>query len=231
MREEAEKKIDRRYLALLSLVALALVLSLLVRPVGPARAAFPGQNGNIVFVSDRDGDSEIRKLSKCLICMTRLTNNTAEDFAPSVSPDGNKIAFVSDRDGNYEIYSMNTDGTGQQRLTNNAAIDANPTWTPDGSRIAFQSDRDGAYDQSGNYAAEVYVMDSDDGTDQTRLTHNPMFDGDPAYSPDGTRIAFTSNRSGNPEIYVMKYDGSDPENLTENPAEDSHADWSPNGSR
>ena len=160
MREEAENKIERRYLALLPLVALALVLSLLVRPAGPALAAFPGQNGNIVFVSDRDGDSEIRKLSKCLICKTRLTNNAAEDFAPSVSPDGNKIAFVSDRDGNYEIYSMNTDGTGQQRLTNNAAIDANPTWSPDGTRISFQSDRDGAFDQNGNYAAEVYVMDS-----------------------------------------------------------------------
>lgn len=49
----------------------------------------------------------------------------------------------------------------------------------------------------------------------------------PDWSPDGSRIAFTSERDGNEEIYLMNADGSDPISLTNNPASDSWADWSP----
>jgi TolB protein len=53
----------------------------------------------------------------------------------------------------------------------------------------------------------------------------------PAFSPDGTRVAFTSNRDGNPEIYVMNRDGSDVRRLTDNPAIDSTPTWSPTGTQ
>ncbi|NIM52761.1 MAG: hypothetical protein GTO22_26535, partial [Gemmatimonadales bacterium] len=48
----------------------------------------------------------------------------------------------------------------------------------------------------------------------------PADDREPAWSPDGTRIAFASNRDGNYEIYVMDADGSNPVRLTDNPAGD-----------
>jgi TolB-like protein/Flp pilus assembly protein TadD len=53
----------------------------------------------------------------------------------------------------------------------------------------------------------------------------------PAWSPDGKRIAFTSKRDGNDEIYVMNADGSSQENLSKNPASDSRPSWSPDGKR
>ena len=60
-------------------------------------------------------------------------------------------------------------------------------------KIAFVSDRDGN--------SEIYVMNPNGGG-QTRLTNNPAEDIDPAWSPDGRRIAYVANPSGNADIYV-----------------------------
>jgi Tol biopolymer transport system component len=81
-------------------------------------------------------------------------------------------------------------------------------------RIAFDNHED------------VWAIDAD-GTDVIRLTDSPGFDFDPSWSPDGTRIAFRSERSGDPEIWVMNADGSDQRRLAAglSPA------WSPDGSK
>ena len=63
------------------------------------------------------------------------------------------------------------------------------------------------------------------GIYQTNLTNSPATDQDPTYSPDGTKIAFTTDRSGNEDIYKMNRDGSSPVQLTNNAAGDFNADW------
>ena len=153
--------------------------------------------------------------------LTRLTNHTAWDRAPTWSPDGTRIAFMSTRDGNWEIYVMDADGSDMERLTNNTASEYYPAWSP-GSRIAFTSTRDGNFD--------IYAMDAD-GSDVERLTNNPAEDWFPAWSPDSARIAFLSTRDGNWEIYAMDADGSDVERLTNNTGRDWAPAWSPDGTR
>ncbi len=85
-----------------------------------------------------------------------------------------------------------------------------------------------------------------DGSAQTRLTNNPEGNGDPAYSPDGSKIVFTSLRDGNdpdggvvvggevdrrtPEIYSMNADGSAQKRLTNDTSIDSEPVFSPDGS-
>jgi hypothetical protein len=86
-------------------------------------------------------------------------------------------------------------------------------------KIAFHSNRDGN--------SEIYVMDAD-GSRQTNLTNHTAFDILPAWSPDGSKIVFVSDRDGPPkisEIYVMNADGSGQTRLTFNPASDGSPDW------
>jgi len=64
-----------------------------------------------------------------------------------------------------------------------------------------------------------------------RLTDNLSVDQHPAYSPDGTKIAFTSERDGNPDIWVMNSDGTELQRLTDNPSPDYNPAWSPDGSK
>lgn len=78
--------------------------------------------------------------------------------------------------------------------------------------------------------SELYRLDRA-GENVLRLTNHPAADSDPAVSPDGTRIAFVSNRDGNFELYVMNADGSNPVRLTDLPTHERGPAWSPDGAR
>ena len=192
----------------------------------------------IAFVSQRDGNPEIYVMGTDGGNQRRLTENRADDWSPSWSPDGKRIVFFSDRDGHVhpkhgwstsEIYVIDADGGNLQRLTENRVDDWSPSWSPDGKRIAFEADRD--WDNPENI--EIYVMDADGGNEQ-RLTENPHADRDPSWSPDGIRIAFASVRREEHftyEIYVMDADGGNQQRLTENLKTDWSPSWSPDGRR
>ena len=64
-----------------------------------------------------------------------------------------------------------------------------------------------------------------DGTGLTNLTLNAANDELPAWSPDGTKLVFSSTRDGNPELYIMAADGSGVTRLTNNPGFDTEATW------
>jgi dipeptidyl aminopeptidase/acylaminoacyl peptidase len=155
---------------------------------------------------------------------------TGDERYPSYSPDGTQIAFRGDLDlvepsGDEEIYVMDADGTNVRRLTSNADFDSAPSWSPDGKRIVFERAPAGTF-VPGTEAQEkdVYLMNAD-GTDVRRLTDSPGLDEGPEFSPDATKIVFSSARDGQQEIYVMDADGSNPRRLTDNPSRDESPDW------
>ena len=74
------------------------------------------------------------------------------------------------------------------------------------------------------------MLDRDGGA-PLQLTDNDVFDGNPDWSPDGSRLVFTSDRDGGLEIYMMNADGSGIVQLTDDDVDNGAADWSPDGTR
>ena len=166
----------------------------------------------------------------------RLSNPSAQDFFPAWSPDGSRIVYQGASDSNADIYVMNADGTGRINLTWSAKEDTWPSWSPDGTKILFHSLRSLVLHPAATgpkllpESYEVMVMNAD-GSGVTNLSLSPASDWYPCWSPDGTKIAFQSDRDGVGEIFSMNSDGSGQRNLTNNPALDGGPSWSPDGTR
>jgi len=203
----------------------------------------------IVFVSERDCTptdlcNDVWRIDRTGSNLIRLTATAHLESRPSWSPDGQKIAFARcphpETDPDFEcrngIFTTNTDGSGVAAVVGEQASQAAPSWQAavphlpppdDPAKIAFVSYRDHSSVEDGS---EIYTMNSD-GSVMKRLTFNFRADGEPAWSPDGSRIAFSTGRDGNLEIYVMNADGSGQTRLTNNSVSDSSPTWSPDGNR
>jgi Tol biopolymer transport system component/putative intracellular protease/amidase len=199
--------------------ALLIAVSLLAAPTAAGQDHPPGQ---IVFTSDRDGDTEIYIMNEGGTDQRRLTEQRGFDAMPDFSPDGTQIAFISARGGNQDVWIMNTDGGDLHQLTTTPGMEFHPAWSPDGTQIAFMARRGTNID--------VYVINAD-GTDERRLTDDPALDGQPTWSPDGRRIAFVSQRDGNWQIYSMDADGGAVQRLTHDDTDDSYPKFSPDGAQ
>jgi len=189
----------------------------------------------------------------------RLTTNVAADRSASWSPDGREIAFLSTRWGRPAIYVMSADGErkGLRQITPPGFNPSVPIWTPDGKNLLFISAKDAslptwtpdgknllitaAKDQH-FYARGIYRIPAAGGGAPERLT--PADDAKnawPSFSPDGSRLAYISDRSGHLNIWTMKPDGSDHQQVTRVAEDQDYPDndyiqtmglrWSPDGRR
>ncbi len=100
-------------------------------------------------------------------------------------------------------------------------FDANIDWT--GQRVVFASTRH-------NQLPDLYIK-SVDGVSVTQLSADPASDVQPVFSPDGKRVAFASDRSGNWDIWIIGVDGKPPVQVTSGHANEMHPSWSPDGSQ
>ena len=211
----------------------------------------------LAFISTRDCPScnrpDIFRVTSDGTGLTQLTETPDVPETITWSPDGTKLLFEAFTFGpNSEhlddgLYTINSDGTGQVAFGGAAGVEASyPDWQvagppysdppPQPGQIAFAALRDHRDLSSYWWGYEIYSMDSD-GSRQRRLTFNTWEDNDPSWSPNGTRIAFSSNQAGGPnneyEIHVLNSDGSGEVSLTDVPVDTSDLEptWSPDGTQ
>lgn len=172
--------------------------------------------------------------------LEQITRDHVRAFAPAWSPDGEWIAYIGvDNLGNAtprnpnmpntfivnfaQVYLIRPDGTDAHPIAQ-TVNDGRVQWSSDGEWIAYVH----FTDESG---ADIFIT-RPDGTDQRQLTTAQGDDLSPAWSPDGKRIAFISDRdtlSGNYILYVMNADGSNQQRLVSHFSFNGAPQWSPDG--
>lgn len=165
--------------------------------------------------------------------LTSTVETTPTALATSTPAGGGygQIAFASDRTGIMQIWMVNTDPNNRQQrqITNISEGACQPTWSPDGMRIAFTSP---CLEKQDTYpGAGIFYLDLADPTAAVKVISSLEGDFDPAWSPDGKRIAFTSLRNQVPAIHVINLADGTYQNLSQSTKADKQPAWSQSGTQ
>jgi TolB protein len=178
--------------------------------------------GKVVFTSFRDGNAELYSVPLAGGTQTRLTTSAGtSETAPALSPDGTMLAWTAGPSGGItKIWTGSATATGAaQAVAGHAdAIQSSPSWTSS-SRLAFT--------MADASSADVYDLTL--GGSATLLAGGTAADVEPAWSPDGSRVAFASNRSGDTELYLLNVGTGAVTRLTTRTGSDGAPTWLADG--
>ncbi len=157
---------------------------------------------------------------------TQLTDQPGRELFPSLSPDGKTFVYASNASGNWDIYSQRVGGKNAINLTKDSADDdTQPAFAPDGESIAFRSEREGG---------GIFVMGAT-GESVRRLTN---FGYNPAWSPDGKQIVFSTQGIVRPEgrmaagqLFIVDISSGQTQLLSQGIEDAVEPNWSPHGYR
>ena len=161
-------------------------------------------DGNRLAVTIRDANTKTRDiwvLDLARATASRLTFDPAEDAEPVWSPDGARIAFQSNRRGHNDLFVRNAAGTGEEELLLESPNNKRPeAWSPDGRTIAY-------YEAPAAGTPNLWLLPLDSRKPQ-RFAASKFGQLMAQFSPDGKWLAYASNESGRPEVYVQPVSGA-----------------------
>ncbi len=177
-------------------------------PAQDAQPSWSPDGRQIAFRSARAGSTDIWRMDADGSSPTRLTSTASWPEFPTWSPVGDRIGFRSAG----SMATISTDGARLTALADSVCY-APLAWSPDGTRIAFARYRlksPELHQQEPWLPAsesDIYVMAAD-GSGLVNVTQDPAVDQAPTWSPDGGQLAFVSDRTGLPMLYVVNADGT-----------------------
>ena len=229
--------------ALLVAMGTALVAVLLVAAEArPGSAAFPGANGRIVYICDPNVPEicVVNADGSGLGYLTQTDEDASfDEHYPAWSADGRRIAFVVVGHCSNAIYVMNADRTGLHRVLLERATRSGLwtigelSWSPDGNKLVYsKSFLPGSpcpLQLEPASGAQLFTI-SVSGSGERMITNSAnCWDLHPAWSPDGSSIAFSHGLPCDKGIYVVNPDGSSRQLIDRNG--NGYPDWSPDGTR
>lgn len=178
-----------------------------------------GPDGQVVFVSSRDGGAELYRMGPRGSNPVRLTNRPSDDMRPRWKPDGSQITWLAREGMGVAVYRMDPDGSNPgafRKETLGRAVALDQLWSPDGTRLAVTV-------QTGPTEIGIDLLDAS-GAVVARVD-GPGSDEHPAWSPDSRWLVFDSVRDGQaePDLYRVDRDGGRLVRITMSPG----ADWLP----
>lgn len=181
--------------------------------------------GSLAYVVRERGQTDIWAIEVGNRTPIRIVASKEDDRDPAWSHSGTRLAYASrQQDSNWDLYIYDLLTGSTTRMTYNLAFEGRPKWSPDDAYLLYE-----AYQNTTHL--DIFVMRSDGSEPPVRLgASSDAPDFSPAWSPDGRRIAFTSWRDGNQDIYIFSLDTQETYNLTQTP--NRHEDypvWSPDG--
>lgn len=186
------------------------------------------KTGKIYFTSNRYGNPEIFSTDVNDYSISRLTNNTVDEFSLAYDIKDRQLGYISDKGFGYNLYSTDLDGKNEkQYLDTEYLYIGSFDWSPDGNFAVLSLDKD-CLATSSQCNLDLYLYDIAQKKLKPLLVslEDEWF---PSWSPDGKKIAYASNKDGDYDIFVMDQDGSNIQKLTENNAFDNYPRWSPDG--
>jgi Tol biopolymer transport system component len=188
----------------------------------------------LLFQSNKEGNWDIYTVNVDGSGLTRMTDHPKAESSGAFSPDGTRILFASDRAGMNELFLMPAAGGEAVQITHQTAAGFRPVWASDGSHILYRASKP-ASDEDG--APGEFFRIRPDGTGAGTVSGGSRREFNPAYSPDGTKLAFDAHEDGVTwesgrewDVWVMNGDGSGRRNLTAgNKVNDWGPSWSPGG--
>lgn len=182
----------------------------------------------IAFVSDISGRKEIYVMDSDGYNIQPVTNNRTLNLAPEWL-DEDRLVYTSYRKVQPHLFMWQREDAGETRITYKTSFNLGAAASPDGRNLALALENPG-----GNI--DIYVMKTD-ASRILRITSNPGIDLSPTWSPDARFLAFVSDRSGGPQIYMFSLDAgtegtkNKPVRLTEEGSYNTGPAWSPDGKR
>jgi TolB protein len=151
--------------------------------------------------------------------MAVITKMGADSLLPAYSPGGAEVAFTSYLRNNPDLWIVSAGGGRARRVSKYPGLNTGAVWSPDGRGIVLTLSHEGN--------SELYRISADDGRVLARLTNNGAIDSSPTISPDGSQIAFVSNRQGSPQIFIMPASGGAAKRVTFQGRYNQTPRWSP----